>query len=372
MGLWGCVSALMAPTKLEAAHDSKLRLTPAKAALSGLSKEEVQRFFYKTHTSSEFIAPADKPDADIHKYCHSENFYDIHMVGQRDSKYMKYQWKRAPLWDRSLCAYTREFQAHSLADGSVVKEAAEFIKSKQGVSRSKAQPPFLGVTKYTDDYKPYTRDEARGACRPSAKPVIQVDDMGRPFHPLTGTGNLEETVSFDHETFGVHPLELAKAEKAVPPKGNLGTQGHLVPQTTAYREEFFHEKGVPRRPLRKPIRCKSAPALRGPVEAVPNWMRDQVASGQSWAASRVIPRPPDADNQQPQPRPRPASAGAVGSRAPSATRVRPPSAGRIRPPSAGRMRPPSVPDKTEGNLGQEKPPSAARRPASAGALRSSS
>jgi hypothetical protein len=297
----------MAPERKESVkfkYESQVYLAPK---VSGLSKEEVRRFYFRTHSSAEFQAPQSPEEAG------SENFYDIHMVGQRDSKYMKYQWKKAPLWDRSLCTHAREFQPHDLSDIAVTGQLAEVIKSKQGVGRAKTQAPFAGRTKYTDDYKIYSKAEARGALRPSQKPVVQVDSKGRPYHPLIGTDKMEETCSHEHQQFGCHPLELAKAERAVPPKANLGLSPSMVPSSTAYREEYFTENGVPRKPLRKPVRCKSAPLMRGPVEALPNWMRQSasVVTGKSWAESRVIPQAPPAVRQ---PRQRPASAGALGSR----------------------------------------------------------
>lgn len=334
----------------------------------------MQRFFYQTHSSATFKGAPNEEDAG------GENFYDIHMVGQRDSKYMKYQWKTAPLWDRSLCEHTRAYHAHdNKKDHEVTGLLAEVIKSKQGVGRTKTQPPFHGVTKYTDDYKGCTREQARNAISATAKPVIQVDEKGRAYHPLIGTGKLEETRSHEHRHFGPHPLDLAKTEKAIPPSGNLGTMGHMVPQTTAYREEFFTENGVPRRPLRKPTRCKSAPALRGPVAALPNWMRPSVGAP-NWSASRVVPQPPAASSVGSQPpRPRPASAGAIR----SGTAMEGVSVGRVRAPSqaassavahskrvasAGRLR---ARDKLQ-RPQKASTATGARRPASAGALRSRS
>jgi hypothetical protein len=384
----------MSPTKYES-----VRLTPAKAALADLSQEDIRRFFYQTQTSSEFQAPAVTEDALW------ENFLSIHMIGRRDSKYMKYQYKQAPLCQRTLCEHTRAYHPHDISDHAVTGQLANEIKLKQGVGRSKVKVPFAGVTKYADDYKKYSREQARGAKRPSAKPVYPTNDFGIPYHPLLGSEKLEETVSHEHKQFRAHPLELAKAEKAKPPKANLRLVDHLVPQTTAYREEFFSEKGCPRRPLRKPVRCKSAPATRGPVEALPNWMRQNAAEGKGWAESRVVPRLPEksgagADStagsqlQKTGARPRSASAGSLrqvvnnqtvdlqvrGSaptsleqqkQQPPGSRVRPPSAGPTRQPSVGRVRPPSASAGELGNRAAATSSQAAapQRPVSAARMR---
>jgi len=335
----------MAPSK----YESQVRLTPAKAAMSGLSREEIQRFFYQTQQAREFLGTQAPEDAKC------ENFMDIHIVGQRDSKYMKYQHKHAPLLTRENCEHTRAYVGHDLSDHAVAGEIADLVKSKQGVGRPRAQPAFCAQTKYHDDYRRFTRAEARAAVRQGYVPIIPCTDDGRPSHPLRGTDRLEEICSHEHEQFQAHPLNLAKAEKASAPKASLGpvadNRPNLVALSTAYREEFFSEKGVPRRPLRKPTRCKSAPTLRGPIQALPNWMRQAVASGHNWSASRVVARPPAVAEalSSDQRRRRPASASAVGSERPSEGRARPPSA-------LARM--------------ETRPKQ--RRPVSAGAIRSSS
>jgi len=348
---WGFVSAPMAPDP----YVSSVRLIPAPGAMAHLSKEEVCRFFYKTSTSAQFQGAQAPEDA----LC--ENLRDIHEVGRRDSKYMKYQSRQAPLWDRSLCEHTRAYHAHDLSGGKVTAECADLIKSKQGVGRAKTQPAFDAKTKYTDDFKGFSRAQARGAKREPYIPIIPCDDQGRPSHPLRGTDRMEETCSHEHQLFIIHPLELAKATKAVAPPANIGPvadcRPHLVAQTTAYREEFFSDKGCPRRPLRKPTRCKSAPTLRGPAKDFPRWMRQSVETGcgiggGNWAASRVQPQPPLSGSTVS--RARPVSASAIGR---SSALERQSSVSRARPPSASGM-----------SAGAQRP----RRPVSAGAIGSRS
>lgn len=368
---------------------SSVRFTPAPAALAGLSKDECRRYFYQTHTSSVYQGEANPEDAKC------ENFRDIHIVGQRDSKYMKYQYKRAPNWGRELCEHTREYHAHDQSDHAVTGELADLIKDKQGVGRPTVHPKFVANTKYHDDFRGFSRNETKRALRQPYTPVIPCDKKGRPCHPMRGTDRLEETTSTNQKIYIPHPLDLAKTEKALIPKGNLGPAVDPLPQfmphSTAYREDFHSEEGVARRPLRKPIRCKSAPALRGPVAAFPNWMRKAVAAqletGEGWAASRVTPQMPVA-------RARPASAVPSASRS-IASALAPPPPGppakqsRARPASAGSIgnstaldrrraaRPPSELARLEATSAPRMPMAAAtrerpQRPASAGGLRSSS
>lgn len=347
------------------AHSSNLRLTPAKSAMDCLSKEEVQRFFFKTAMKAQFTPPDWTPDAGC------ENFLDVHMIGRKDSKYMKYQNRTAPLCDRTLCEHTRAYIPHDLSDFSVTKEMATFVKSKQGVGRPNVTHPLDGNTRYTEEFKKFSKKQARSAIRETYVPVVSCTDDGRPSHPLRGTDRLEEKRSRGHLDYGPHPLELAKAEQAAAPKETLGPVGRLLPPSTAYREEFFHEKGVPRTVLRKPIRCKSAPTLRGPLEAYPRWMRSQVAEGTGWAESRVTPEPPQPMNGSAPSKPhrsRPVSAGAIGSNSrlldkqESTGQARPPSAvARMETASASVQRPEKKPRESM---------SRPKRPSTAGGVRS--
>lgn len=326
--------------------------------LKGITREEIQRLFYKTQTKDVYTDPGTQGGGGLIEDAKGENFMDIHIVGQRDSKYMKYQHKHAPLITRTACESVRAYKPHDLSGGSVNAEIADLVKSKQGVGRPTVHPRFDAVTKYTDDFRKYSKREARSAIREGYVPIIPCTDDGRPSHPLRGTDRMEEVCSHEHALFRAHPLDLAKAEKAIAPKPTLGPVSHMVPLTSAYREEFFSDKGVPRIYKRKPTRCKSAPALRGPIEALPNWMRQSVATGKGWAASRVVPQRPlfqESSASGQRACARPSSAGALGSERVSNCSV---------------TRPPGSFISAEARM--EGKPQRSHRPASAGAIGSSS
>jgi hypothetical protein len=287
-------------------YDS-IRILPAASAMNFLTKEDMRRFYYRTETSSRFLGVKSPEDAQ------GENMFQIYNVGQRDSKYMKYQYKRAPNFNRKSCEYSREYVPRSLEDHAITEEISAFVKTKQGFGRAKVQAKFDAKTKYSDDFKPMSMKEALGARPKSAKPTISIVG-GRPPHPLRGTDRLEEKESSDHQTFVAHPLELARSERARPPKSNIGLRDRVVPVTTAYADEFNSGKELPLAKRRQ--RCQSAPSYIGgrrpPVEKPP-WAWNGAQEAES--AESVV----DADGtlvsaSAPQKRQRPQSAGAIQSR----------------------------------------------------------
>mmetsp|Transcript_24384 Transcript_24384/g.39031 ORF Transcript_24384/g.39031 Transcript_24384/m.39031 type:complete len:328 (+) Transcript_24384:69-1052(+) len=283
-----------------------LRILPANSAMNFLSKEDVRRFYFRTQTSSTFLGLKSPEDAQ------GENMFDVYNVGQRDSKYMKFRYRVAPNFNRKSCEYTREFRPLSLDDHAVTEEIGAFVKRKQGFGRAKVQAKFDASTKYSEDFKPVSKQEALGARPKSAKPTISAVD-GRPPHPLRGTDQLEEKISSDHQTFIAHPLRLARAEKARPPKSNIGLLERVVPMRTAYGDEFNSGKELPHAKRRQ--RCQSAPTYLGgrrPPEKLP-W---------SWGD----PQPPEESALEigtqvsavaPQRLKRPQSAGAIHTRQPN-------------------------------------------------------
>lgn len=284
--------------------NESLRILPAASAMKFLTKEDVRRFYFRTQTSSTFLGQKSPQDAI------GENMYDLYYVGQRDSKYMKFQYKHAPNFNRKSCEYVREFCPRSLEDHKVTEEMSAFVKTKQGFGRAKVQAKFDGQTKYSEDFKPLSKQEALGARPKSAKPTLSIVG-GRPPHPLRGTDQLEEKISSDHQTFVAHPLELAHSEKVKPPKTNLGLLDRALPPRTAYGDEFNSGKELPLAKRRQ--RCQSAPTYLGgrrPPEKMPwSW-----GDAQSPAESGLQADGTQTSTTAPQNRKRPQSASAIQAR----------------------------------------------------------
>ncbi|CAE8591172.1 unnamed protein product, partial [Polarella glacialis] len=143
--------------------------------------------------------------------------------------------------------------------------------------------PFDHVTKYTDDFRPPSRTEAKAANGKSAKPKA-----GR--STTLPTGRLLETVSFTHHAFGV-PHKLRPSEKATPPRPNLFLPTRCHAPTTAYQEQFGPSSWTNSLSKRKKklARCSSAPAARRPAAAA-----DTEGAGFELTSSRPRQRPASA------------------------------------------------------------------------------
>lgn len=265
----------MAPNPYES-----VRILPASSAFASLSKDEVQRAFFRTVTKTEFedASNACLPEKGLLQDAKGENMREVHQIRDRGSKYLQFQYKRAPLWTRNSCEQFREFHQHPLFDREITTALAIENKQKsKGAGRSDKHAKFDHQTKYTDDFKQMTSEETRGARPRSARPYKLLTAAGREAHPLRGTEETMEKMTHEHDNFRPHPLDLAKAERAPPPKSNLGVGApNFIPPTTAYRDLFEKApyvgatKGVPRRPgalvaSKKPSRCYSAPSRRREV-----------------------------------------------------------------------------------------------------------
>lgn len=301
---------------------------PSHSAVAGLSEHEVQRAFFQTSTGSQFQG---LPQED-----NNENLFDIHCIGQRNSKYMRaYRSRRAPQWDRSMCEHTRTFTPKPLGDFVVNRQLACTNKENQVSGAKSAKTPFLSISKYSDDFRPLTPAETRGARPEAASPL----PAGK--SPLAGTGDMMELESHEHKQFGTLPMSLAKATRVRPPKTTLGVAKTRVPPTTAYRDEFNR-----RLPAKRLPRCHSAPIHGRRREELPPGSVAAAASAIEGTAARIAQR-----------RPRPASAGAVAT-----TMVRDEDSmahlakRRPRPSSAGAI---------SSTAGLEKSPQRRARPASA-------
>lgn len=215
------------PTSVNAFRYESVGVLPSQSAVAGLSGAEVKRAFFRTTAGSEFCGSGNPEDQ-------LENLFDIHCIGQRNSKYMRAWHKRkAPQWDRSMCTHTRMYSAKPLGDFIVNRQLASVNKEAQVNGGPKSTPTsFSSRTKYSDDFRPPTPAEARGA-RPDAAIAIEGKS------PLLGTGELMEVESHEHTQFGEPPIALARVSRVKPPKTTLGVPEISVPAVrTAYRDEF--------------------------------------------------------------------------------------------------------------------------------------
>merc|ERR1719160_446657 len=144
----------------------------------------------------------------------TENFDQIHSMGKKHTKYMKFHPSRAPLVDRTACKYHQEFTPKPLGDCETNKALAENFK-QGGMSKSMSSP-FLGLkSSYMDTFSGHSPTVMRSAKQRSCAPRKVLTET------LGGAGGLLETVSNSHNDHRAPPMALAKPGEVVLPKPNI-------------------------------------------------------------------------------------------------------------------------------------------------------
>jgi len=211
-----------------ASNASSLRVGPK--VDSAIPKDKVKDMYFTTTTERVFTG------RQLPTGGRMENLREVHCIGQKSTKYLKYQLRKAPLLDRSACQYTQDYVALPLCDAAVNAQLASSFKeaSQNSALTSPEGAKLVGETKYADDFKPLSEAQARGARQRSCKPKAKCANT------LSTGGKLLESQSASHEQFGTPDLSMAKNETVVPPKGNLATAflDKFAPPKTAYQQEF--------------------------------------------------------------------------------------------------------------------------------------
>mmetsp|Transcript_41889 Transcript_41889/g.96087 ORF Transcript_41889/g.96087 Transcript_41889/m.96087 type:complete len:259 (+) Transcript_41889:136-912(+) len=211
-----------------AANNFSFGPLPCRSAMEQLDKETLRRLYFQTHKQSEFI------DRGISEDERGENFLEVHNMGkQAKSKYMAYQFNTAPLVDRSACKYNRDFIPLPLGDNITNRELANCFKVGVNTGGRRIQAPLIGRSLYAETFVNIPQKEMRAARQKSCK---QVQGVTR---TVGGTGDMLETKSFFHETFGVPNAKLAKAREVHLPEGNLQVGASLtdLPESS-YKSAF--------------------------------------------------------------------------------------------------------------------------------------
>lgn len=203
---------------------------PSASAVKSRSTSDLQALYYATTTKRNHCGRLQQPED------RGENFDDIHSIGKKNTKYMKYQIKKAPLVDRSACKYNQEFVPKPLGDCVCNKELAKTFKGGlAGGGKVQSNPSFGKSSRYKDDFcVERSVQEMRSAKAPSQK-----QKKGRT-QTLGGTGDMLELTSNSHEWMIAHPQNLAKAQEILIPKPNLTLAGRSNTDTfkTNYSREF--------------------------------------------------------------------------------------------------------------------------------------
>jgi len=183
---------------------------PSSSAVRSVSSSDLNKiYFATTHKKQHSGDSGTMPEED-----RTENFDQIHSMGKKNTKYMKFHPSRAPLVDRTACRYTQEFMAKPLGDCETNKALAENFK-QGGMSRSMSSP-FLGVkSSYMETFAGHDHGSMKAAKQKSCAPRKVLTET------LGGAGGLLETVSNSHNSHRAPPMALAKPGEVVLPKPNI-------------------------------------------------------------------------------------------------------------------------------------------------------
>merc|ERR1719183_2473883 len=180
------------------------------SAVRSVSTQDLSKIYFNTQHKRDFNwQSGTMPEED-----RTENFDQIHSMGKKNTKYLKFQPSRAPLVDRTACKYTQEFTVKPLGDCETNKALAENFK-QGGMSKSMSSP-FLGLkSSYMDTFAGHHPTAMKSAKQKSCAPKKVLTET------LGGAGGLLETVSNSHNSHRAPPLSLAKPGEVVLPKPNL-------------------------------------------------------------------------------------------------------------------------------------------------------
>jgi hypothetical protein len=160
-----------------------------------------------------------------------ENFSDIHGMGKKDTKYMKFQKSRAPLLDYSGVTSRRELVTFPLGDHEMNSEMARTFRGNVDSGRGQNPARFCPATTYGDTFVRLPPERMKEAKLPSTQP------KGARTKTLSSVNNMMETRPRSHLEHAPPP---GAGEEVIlhKPKPNLGLSASwgLLPKTS-YRHE---------------------------------------------------------------------------------------------------------------------------------------
>lgn len=183
---------------------------PSQTAVRSVGTKDLNKVYFASTSKSQFNwESGTMPQED-----RAENFDEIHSVGKKHTKYMKWTPSRAPLVDRTACKYNQEFTQKPLGDCETNKALAENFK-QGGMSKSMSSP-FLGLkSSYMETFVTHEPKHMRAAKQMSCAPRKVLTQT------LGGAGGLLETTSNTHSSHRAPPMHLAKPGEVLLPKPNL-------------------------------------------------------------------------------------------------------------------------------------------------------
>lgn len=229
---------------------------PSRKSTSSLTKEEIRKLYFSTTSSR------DVPGRVSTEEERGENFYDVHGIGQRTSKYMDYQMKTAPLIQRSACSHTSQFVPMVLGDNVVNRQLADSFKEGWQAGKGPSLAPMTANSVSFEDFP-----AATAAQMARCTPYIEKPDAMERTSTICTKGDLMETQS--HEQNQYRNKSEGKRKKREAPlswlyRGSMDIGGAppKVPTGSAYYNEFGPSSPAV---IRSIIRSSSVPLARTQV-----------------------------------------------------------------------------------------------------------
>jgi len=233
------------------AHHSDAGPFPGCTAIRSVSQADLKKLTYGTSYK------AGVPGKVSREEDRWENFIDLHGVGRRDTKYMKFQKMKAPLLDRSACSGARDFVELPIGDNVINAELAKSFKGNTTSGKAGLDVSAKHQTTYMAEHAGYSQQQTKAAKQRSYKPKSSRTST------ITGMTDLLETRPSSHVAHSTPEASLAKAAEIVLAKGNINLAGSWggEPAQTHYKDEFSgklhkHARSAPTLP-----EMKSHPAL---------------------------------------------------------------------------------------------------------------
>ncbi|CAJ1350787.1 unnamed protein product [Effrenium voratum] len=182
---------------------------PSSGALRSQSSGNLQKLFFAS-TSESMHSGRQLTQED-----QNENLSEVVNVGHRNTKYMKFQYSKAPLPGRGACRYTQDHSLHPVGDNVINSNFAASMKAKPLV----ALPAYTKGTLHADSWRTFSHGEMH-----DSKPGLAFYSMGKT-NTLKEIGARMDTLSHAQRKHHGRSEDFCRPESAPPGIDNLYLHG---------------------------------------------------------------------------------------------------------------------------------------------------
>jgi len=188
---------------------------PSQSAVRSMSQPDISKLYFASTKQNQFSWRTQTAE-DV-----GENFDAIHSMGKKNTKYMRYQAKTAPLLNNTACKYYKDYAAKPLGDHLCNRELAENFKAGS-LSKTNSTPSFGLKSNYQETHQHYDRQQIKSAKLPSQGPKVLRT------HTLGGTGDNMVLTSHSHTHHKSPASGFGPSTEAIQPKPNLTLAGQVT------------------------------------------------------------------------------------------------------------------------------------------------